>query len=98
MSREPVFQFLVRLCASVGGLVATSALVSGLVKNGVAVACCFVPKSSPADGQPAGAGTGPVAPAAAVQLDTTADLPAAARIVAGPAGGEGSCRPDNSSS
>lgn len=34
------FQFLVRLCAGVGGLVATSVIVSGFVKNVVAFYCC----------------------------------------------------------
>ena len=60
MSREPVFQFLVRLCASVGGLVATSALLSSLVKNLVSFLCCLGPASSrAATGSPgAGAGAG----------------------------------------
>jgi len=39
--REGFFQFLVRLCASVGGLVATSTLVCGLVKELIAWVCCL---------------------------------------------------------
>jgi len=42
--REGFFQFLVRLCASVGGLVATSTIVCGLVKNCVEFICCGLPK------------------------------------------------------
>lgn len=38
--RPGFLQFLVRLCAMVGGLVATSTIVSGLVKNCVAFYCC----------------------------------------------------------
>jgi len=34
------FQFLVRLCAGVGGLVATSTIVSGLVKSLIEFYCC----------------------------------------------------------
>jgi len=38
--RPGFFQFLVRLCAGVGGLVATSTIVSALVKNFVDFYCC----------------------------------------------------------
>jgi len=38
--RPGFIQFLVRLCAGVGGLVATSAIVSGILKNFVAFYCC----------------------------------------------------------
>jgi len=38
--RLGLVQFLVRLCAGVGGLVATSTIVSSLVKGGVAAYCC----------------------------------------------------------
>ena len=40
MCRPGFIQFLVRLCAGVGGLVATSAIVSNLVKNLVDFYCC----------------------------------------------------------
>ena len=39
--REGVVTFLVRLCASVGGLVATSTIVCNLVKNLVEFICCY---------------------------------------------------------
>jgi len=38
--RPGFFQFLVRLCAGVGGIVATSTIVSALVKNFVDFYCC----------------------------------------------------------
>lgn len=38
--RPGLIQFLVRLCAGVGGLVATSAMVSAMVKNCVDFYCC----------------------------------------------------------
>ena len=38
--REGLVQFLVRLCASVGGLVATSHIVCGLAKQLVEFVCC----------------------------------------------------------
>jgi len=41
--REGLIQFLVRLCAGVGGLVAVSGIVSNLVKNLMSYLCC--PKS-----------------------------------------------------
>ena len=40
LSRPGLIQFLVRLCAGVGGLVATSAIVSNLLKNLVDFYCC----------------------------------------------------------
>ena len=39
-SRPGFIQFLVRLCAGVGGLVATSTIVSNLIKNMVDFYCC----------------------------------------------------------
>ena len=39
-SRPGLIQFLVRLCAGVGGLVATSAMVSAMLKNCVDFYCC----------------------------------------------------------
>jgi len=45
--REPFYQFLVRLMASIGGLVATSGIVCGLLKNGISIACCLVKESKP---------------------------------------------------
>ena len=59
--REGFLQFLVRLCASVGGLVATSALLSSLVKNLVSFLCCLSPASGgavPGSPDTAGAGAG----------------------------------------
>merc|ERR1712088_287804 len=38
--RPGFIQFLVRLCAGVGGLVATSTIVSNLIKNMVDFYCC----------------------------------------------------------
>ena len=38
--REGLLQFLVRLCASVGGLVSTSYIVCGLAKQLVEAICC----------------------------------------------------------
>ena len=43
--REGVVQFAVRLCASVGGLVATSQIVCGLVKSLLEFVCCLTEKS-----------------------------------------------------
>lgn len=45
--REGLIQFLVRLCASVGGLVATSHIVCSLVKHLVAFVCCYSMPESP---------------------------------------------------
>jgi len=39
--REALLQFLVRLCSSVGGLVAVSIMVSGTLKSMVAFFCCM---------------------------------------------------------
>lgn len=39
--REPLISFLVRLCSGVGGLVAVSAMVSGLLKGLVSFLCCL---------------------------------------------------------
>ena len=39
--------FLVRLCSSVGGLVATSTIVCGLVKEFVSLFCCASSGSTP---------------------------------------------------
>ena len=41
--REHLVQFLVRLCAGVGGLVATSQLLCGLAKHLVSLLCCPAP-------------------------------------------------------
>lgn len=41
--REGLVQFLVRLCASVGGLVSTSYIVCGLAKQLVEAVCCLRP-------------------------------------------------------
>ena len=41
--REGLVQFLVRLCASVGGLVSTSYIVCGLAKQMVEAVCCLRP-------------------------------------------------------
>ncbi len=38
--REALAQFLVRLCAGVGGLVATSQIICGLLKSAVDFYCC----------------------------------------------------------
>ncbi|TRY72158.1 hypothetical protein TCAL_00252 [Tigriopus californicus] len=38
--REPLWQFLVRLCAGIGGLVATSQMVCGLIQALVRFYCC----------------------------------------------------------
>ena len=38
--REPLLTFLVRLCAGVGGLVATSGLVCGLIQAAIRFYCC----------------------------------------------------------
>ncbi len=38
--REGLAQFLVRLCAGIGGLVATSQIVCGLLKTAVDFYCC----------------------------------------------------------
>ena len=40
--REPLAQFLVRLCAGVGGLVACSKMVCHLLKSLVEMYCCRV--------------------------------------------------------
>ena len=40
--REPLVQFLVRLCAAVGGLVACSKMVCLLLKSAVEMYCCKV--------------------------------------------------------
>jgi len=53
--REAFFQFLVRLCASVGGLVATSTIVCGLVKELISFICCLRVPSTPTKSQPNGA-------------------------------------------
>ena len=45
--REGLVQFLVRLCASVGGLVSTSYIVCGLAKQMVEAVCCLRPGLSP---------------------------------------------------
>jgi len=45
--REGFFSFLVRLCAGVGGLVATSTIVCGLLKNFVEYICCMRSPESP---------------------------------------------------
>ena len=45
--REGLLQFLVRLCASVGGLVSTSYIVCGLAKQLVEAVCCQRSGSSP---------------------------------------------------
>ena len=39
--REPIWQFLVRLCAGVGGLVATSQLACALLKGMIDYYCCL---------------------------------------------------------
>jgi len=44
--REGVIQFLVRLCASVGGLVAVSGIVSNIVKNIISYLCCTILKDT----------------------------------------------------
>ena len=44
-SRLGLFQFLVRLCASVGGLVATSQIVCGLLKSLLEYLCCITDQS-----------------------------------------------------
>jgi len=49
--REGFFQFLVRLCASVGGLVATSTIVCGLVKHLISFICCLKASSTPTKSQ-----------------------------------------------
>jgi len=49
--REGFFQFIVRLCASVGGLVATSTIVCGLVKHLIAFICCLRTPSTPTNSQ-----------------------------------------------
>ena len=49
--REGFFQFLIRLCASVGGLVATSTIVCGLVKNFISFVCCLNVPSTPTKSQ-----------------------------------------------
>ena len=46
--REHLVQFLVRLCAGVGGLVATSQLLCGLVKHLVSLLCCPAPATTKA--------------------------------------------------
>lgn len=38
--REPMIQFLIRLCAGVGGLVATSQLICGCIKSIIDFYCC----------------------------------------------------------
>jgi len=43
--RLGLLQFLVRLCASVGGLVATSQIVCGLLKSLLEYLCCIRDKS-----------------------------------------------------
>jgi len=49
--REGFFQFLIRLCASVGGLVATSTIVCGLVKSFISFVCCLNVPSTPTKSQ-----------------------------------------------
>jgi len=49
--REGLFQFLVRLCASVGGLVATSTIVCGLVKELISFICCLRVPATPTKSQ-----------------------------------------------
>jgi len=53
--REGFFQFLVRLCASVGGIVATSTIVCGLVKEFISFICCLRAPSTPTKSQLSGA-------------------------------------------
>eukprot|EP00092_Neocalanus_flemingeri_P004127 GFUD01004440.1.p1 GENE.GFUD01004440.1~~GFUD01004440.1.p1 ORF type:complete len:393 (+),score=99.68 GFUD01004440.1:92-1270(+) len=66
--REGFFQFLVRLCASVGGLVATSAIVCGLVKNFISFVCCWKAPDTPTKSQPNGVKPEAVSMLAAVDL------------------------------
>lgn len=74
--REPLAQFLVRLCAGVGGLVAVSQMVCGVLQAAISFYCCR--KGAIVVGQPAGGG--PPAPA------STADLMAPGeRVKRGPA-------------
>jgi len=50
--RLGLFQFLVRLCASVGGLVATSKILCGLLKSLLEYLCCITDKSQISPAKP----------------------------------------------
>ena len=67
--REPLPQFLIRLCAGVGGLVATSQLVCGLIQAAIKYYCCGVDVAAGAGSRsgsassaraPPGAGSGEI--------------------------------------
>ena len=67
--REGVLTFLVRLCAGVGGLVATSHIVCSLLKNSIEYICCL--NTNPGDSPKKSSLNTPLTPSFPSQLNSS---------------------------